>query len=74
MDWIAISVLVAVIFYQGWQNWHIQKIHEGREKDLMNRIMSRNYETFVNAEIVKDQNAKRPDEIFEEQEEQGIAV
>lgn len=47
-----------------------------KEKDLLNRIMTRNYETFVQAEVVKNQSERvlTPEEIYEQQLERGIPV
>jgi lipopolysaccharide biosynthesis regulator YciM len=75
VNWLVISILIGIICYLGWFNIHLENMHEKREQDLINRIMSRDYSTFVNAEIVKEQNkVLSPREIFSNQEEQGIPI
>jgi hypothetical protein len=73
MDWAVFIVLFAVIIYLGWLIWDRERMHERRERDLLDRIMVRDYATYVNAEVVRE-HAKRPDEIARDQEEVGIAV
>jgi len=73
MEWVAIAALIFVIVFQGWLIWHIQTVNEKAKRDLMDRVMTKDYATFVNAEVVRDQ-AKRPDEIYEEQQERGIPI
>jgi hypothetical protein len=72
---LAVS-LIGVIVYQGWFIWMQKRHFEAVQKDLLNRVMSRNYETLVQADIAKAQ-AERPmsaEEIFEMQQERGIPV
>jgi len=64
--------LIAVIVYQGWLIWHIQGVHESRERDLMDRVMSRNYETFIQAETIRGQANNPQPPVYEE--ERGIPI
>ena len=46
-----------------------------KEKDLLNRVMSRNYETFVQGEVIQQPpKPLTPEEIYEKQLERGIPV
>ena len=46
-----------------------------KEKDLLNRVMSRNYETFVQGEVIQQPpKPLTPEEIYEQQIERGIPV
>lgn len=46
-----------------------------KEKDLLNRILARNYETYVQAEVLqKPPKPLTPEEIYEQQLERGIPV
>jgi hypothetical protein len=46
-----------------------------KEKDLLNRVMSRNYETFVQGEVIQQPpKPLTPEEIYEQQLERGIPV
>ncbi len=70
-DGICIAILIGVIIYQGLFIFQMKKENEGREKDMMDRIMTRNYETFVQAETVRE-SANNPQPVFEE--ERGIPI
>jgi hypothetical protein len=63
----------AVIAFMGWLVWHQQRIHDGIVRDLLDRIMTKDYTTYVNAEVVRE-SAKRPDQIYDDQQERGIPV
>lgn len=66
---VMVCVLCGVIIYQGWVN-HIQrKGYESDIRDLMNRLMAKDYGTYVQGEVVKEQ-VKQP-QVYEEQ---GIPV
>lgn len=73
---IAIIALMCVIAYQGWFI-RDAKIHwTETEKNLLDRIMARNYETLVQSESVREQ-VKRTltaEEIYDMQQERGIPV
>jgi hypothetical protein len=65
-------VLIAVVVFQSIDFRLQREEWVSERKDLMNRIMARNYEVYVNAEVIKDQ-AKQPSQsAFEE--EHGIPV
>jgi len=66
-------VLIGVIICLLWLIYHIQNVHEVREKDLMDRVMTTDYATFVNSQVVREA-AKRPDQIYEDQQEKGIPI
>ena len=80
---IAIIVLGIIIFALLGiiviQMWFIKTLSENfviKEKDLLNRVMARNFETFVQSEVVLNQE-NRPltaEEIYEQQIERGIPV
>lgn len=72
---ISIVGLLIVVFIQLYLIFRLIKSHGEREKDLLNRVMSRNYETYVQAEVL--QQEKQPltsEEIYEQQMERGIPV
>jgi hypothetical protein len=74
MEIAIIACLIAVIIYQGFFIY-IQKMdYNQKEKDLLNRLMSRNYETFVQGEVIMNPKPLSPEEIFERQQERGIPV
>jgi len=50
---VSLVILCGVILYQGYTNHREREQFRQREDALLNRIMSRNYETYVNAEVVK---------------------
>ena len=54
----------------------MQKHFKEMSKDLLNRVMARNYETFVQGDVVRAQAEKplTPEEIYEKQYERGIPV
>ena len=71
---IAIPLLL-VIAAQCYLIHDLTEKWDAKEKDLLNRVMSRNYETFVQGEIVQQpQKPLTPEEIYEQQLERGIPV
>ena len=69
------ACLIAVIVYQGVFIYLQKQDYNKREKEMLNRLMSRNYETFVQGEVVlKDKPAMTAEEIYEQQREKGIPV
>ncbi len=72
IQWVPVVTLVGVIIYQCWLIWHIQKVHEKTQKDLLDRIMTRNYETFVQGEMVREQAKQPAPSVYEE--ERGIPI
>jgi hypothetical protein len=73
MEWLTVGSLLVVIVFLMVFIWHIQGVHEAREKDLLDRVMTKDYATFVNGEVVREA-AKRPDQIYEDQQERGIPI
>jgi hypothetical protein len=71
---IAIVALLLVIVFQGVFIYMQKQDSNIREKDLLNRLMSRNYETFVQGEVIMNPKPLSPEEIFERQQERGIPV
>ena len=64
------GLAIAYMFYEIRQE---RKQWDAERKDLLNRIMVKDYPTYVNGEVVME-NAKKHDQIYAEQEEQGIPV
>ena len=72
---IVIVALILVIISKCYLIHDLTAKFDQKEKDLLNRIMSRNYETFVQGEIVQQpQKPLTPEEIYEQQLERGIPV
>lgn len=78
MDTLIIVVpLLAVIAYQGFLILSLQSTHDKVQRDLLDRVLARNYETFVQAQAVRAEAERKPltlEEIHRLQEEQGIPV
>lgn len=78
MDTLIIVVpLLAVIAYQGFLILSLQSTHDKVQRDLLDRVLARNYETFVQAQAVRAETGRKPltlEEIHRLQEEQGIPV
>lgn len=66
---ISTFVLVGVILYQGWLNYVQRKEFRDERNDLLNRLMAREYGTFIQGEI-----AKKQVDIPEPYEERGIPI
>jgi predicted Holliday junction resolvase-like endonuclease len=75
---VVFLVLILLIFHQRYEMAKMAERAEAREKDLLDRIMARNYETFVNAQVLKDEaKERRPltaEEIYEAQQGMGIPL
>lgn len=76
-DLIIVGILALVII--GYQGWLIKKMMERfdeERKDLLNRVMARNYETFVQGDVVRAEVKKTltDEEIAMIQAERGIPV
>ena len=68
--------LIAVIAFLCWLLWVQRREFAGIEVKLLDRIMTRNYETLVQGDIAKAQ-AEKPmtaEEIYDMQQERGIPV
>lgn len=71
---IAIPLLL-VIAAQCYLIHDLTEKWDVKEKDLLNRVMSRNYETFVQGEVIQQPpKPLTPEEIYEQQLERGIPV
>jgi predicted Holliday junction resolvase-like endonuclease len=73
---IIIFALLGIIVVQLWFIKGLSESFNAKEKDLLNRLMARNFETFVQSEVVLNQE-NRPltaEEIYEQQIERGIPV
>jgi hypothetical protein len=72
---IALITLMAVIAFLLWFINDQKKHYSGIEKDLLNRIQARNYETFVQGEVIQQPpKPLTPEEIYEQQIERGIPI
>jgi hypothetical protein len=72
---VLIASLLGVIVFQGAFIYLQKRVYDEVEKDLLNRLMSRNYETYVQAqELMKPKRELTPEEIYEMQKERGIPV
>ena len=71
---IAIPLLL-VIAAQCYLIHDLTEKWDAKEKDLLNRVMSRNYETFVQGEVIQQPpKSLTPEEIYEQQLERGIPI
>ena len=73
---IIIFALLGIIVIQMWFIKGLSENFDAKERDLLNRVMARNFETFVQSEVVLNQE-NRPltaEEIYEQQIERGIPV
>uniref|UniRef100_A0A6M3JUL3 Uncharacterized protein n=1 Tax=viral metagenome TaxID=1070528 RepID=A0A6M3JUL3_9ZZZZ len=74
-DLIPIGILLLVVVYQGVFIFMQKKDFSRREQDLLNRIMSRNYETYVQGEkMMEPPRPLTPEEIYEMERERGIPI
>jgi len=75
---VVFLVLTLIIFHQRYEMVKTAERTDAREKDLLDRIMARNYETYVNAQVVKDEaKERRPmtaEEIYEAQQGMGVPL
>jgi hypothetical protein len=72
---LAIIGLLLVIGFQGFLIVFLINKWDSKEKDLLNRIQARNYETFVQSEVMRETpRPLTPEEIYEQQLERGIPV
>jgi len=74
-DLIAVIILLVVVGYQGVFIFMQKRDFSRREQDLLNRIMSRSYETYVQGEaMLQPKPPLTPEEIYEMERERGIPV
>jgi hypothetical protein len=66
--------LFGIIFIQFAVIVYLLKKKDEVERDLLNRIMTRNYETYVQAESILKERPLTDEEIYEQQIERGIPV
>jgi predicted Holliday junction resolvase-like endonuclease len=75
---IEIIVIIALLFVIAAQCYLIHDLTnkwDAKEKDLLNRLMARNFETFVQGEVVREsQKPLTPEEIYEQQLERGVPI
>ena len=72
---LAIIGFLLVIGFQGFLIVFLINKWDSKEKDLLNRIQARNYETFVQSEVMREvPRPLTPEEIYEQQLERGIPV
>ncbi len=67
---IALGTLILVIFFQGYQLYDQKKSYEKRISDLLDRVMSKDYPQYIQAEVAREQS-KLPPEPYEER---GIPI
>lgn len=67
---VVILGLIGIILIQMWFIKNLSELHERKEKDLLDRVMVRNYETFVQAEAVRAEAQKTltPEDIYNKQD------
>lgn len=72
---LAIICLLVVICLEAYLFIKFSNKWDAKEKDLLNRIMTRNYETFIQGEVIQQPpRPLTPEEIYEQQLERGIPV
>jgi predicted Holliday junction resolvase-like endonuclease len=71
---IVIVGLLLVIGFQGYLIYILTEKWDIKEKDLLNRILARNYETYVQAEVLQKEKPLTEEDIYEQQRERGIPV
>ena len=77
IGFISLVSLIAVICMQYWIILSDRKLSREKEKELLNRIMARNYEAFVQGEAaVKEipQERLTPEEYLAKYGEEGLPV
>lgn len=70
---ITIGALIVVIIFLLLFIYLQNKQSSENQSKLLDRIMAADFPTFVNSEVVREA-AKRPDQIYEEQQEKGIPI
>jgi len=72
---VAIVSLLVVIVFQGVFIYLQKRVYDENAKELLNRLMARNYETFMQGEeLRKPARELTPEEIYVMQQERGIPV
>ena len=63
----AFVVLMGLIVYQGIFIWFMYRGHKEREKELLDRIMARDYGQYAQAELLRTEAEKpKPPMVYEE--------
>ena len=72
---LAIICLLVVIYLEAYLLIKFSNKWDAKEKDLLNRIMTRNYETFIQGEVIQQPpRPLTPEEIYEQQLERGVPI
>ena len=77
MDSIAaLVVLIRVVIFQGWMQLRQQQQHFRVQDKLMDRVMARNFETYVHGQVtqVPPEIPLTLEQIMAQQQERGIPV
>ena len=72
-SYFAIGALFVIIIFLLLFIYLQNKQSSEKESKLIDRIMARDYPTFVNSEVVREA-ARQPDQIYADQEEKGIPI
>jgi hypothetical protein len=72
IEGVAVAILIFIIVFQVWQSIDRQREWDRERRDLLNRIMTRNYAEFVNGQIVQEQITQPMAPAYEE--ERGIPI
>lgn len=71
-------VLLAVMVFLGVMQWRQQSHHFKVQKNLMDRLMSRNFETYVQGQVTQEppkiSEEEQLERLIKTQEEKGIPV
>jgi hypothetical protein len=71
-------VLLAVMVFLGVMQWRQQSYHFKVQKNLMDRVMSRNFETYVQGQVTQEpppiSEEEKLERLIKTQEEKGIPV
>lgn len=51
-NWVTIGILIIVILYQGYVNFHERKRWEKQAEDLLNRLMAVDYGSYVQGKSI----------------------
>jgi uncharacterized membrane protein len=73
---VVIGVLIFMVLFLAWMIYD-ERAHSARiESELLDRLMAREYSTYIQGEVAKEQVKKplTPEEIYDMQQERGIPV
>ncbi len=74
IDILAFCILIIVVGYQGVFIFLQKRAYDKKETELLNRIMARDFENYVQGEVAQTRNPLTPEEIYAMQQERGIPV